>query len=221
MSSLRHCFTAVAFMIPALSLLAADGGLVTAADKAPTIAGNAQAVVPLGVGDEVPSVTVKNAKGSPVELASLVQQKPTVLVFYRGSWCPFCSKHTKSLVEIAPELEARGVQLVLVSPDRPEHVAKYVEKLEIPFTVLSDGSAEAIQAFGLAFEVSADTLERYKGFGIDLEAASGHDHHALPVPAVYLISTDGTVKYRHYDPNYRVRLSNAVLLEAVEEHFTK
>lgn len=221
MRVLRHCFTTLAFTVPALSLLSVDGGLVAAADKAPTIAGTAQAVVPLDVGDDVPSVTVKNAKGMPVDLASLVQKKPTVLVFYRGSWCPFCTNHTKSLIEIAPELEKRGVQLVLMSPDRPEHVAKYVEKLEIPFAVLSDGSAEAIQAFGLAFEVSADTIERYKGFGINLEAASGHDHHALPVPAVYLISPDGTVKYRHYDPNYRVRLSNEVLLEAVEEHFTK
>ena len=75
----------------------------------------------------------------------------------------------------------------------------------------------AARAFGIAFQVDEATLGEYKGYGIDLEEASGESHHLLPVPSVFLIDTDGVVRFVHYDPNYEERLENDALLEAARE----
>jgi hypothetical protein len=45
-----------------------------------------ESVRPLQVGAKVPGGTLKTATGAPFDLAAAVATKPTVLVFYRGSW---------------------------------------------------------------------------------------------------------------------------------------
>lgn len=90
------------------------------------------------------------------------------------------------------------------------------EKHEMTWTVLSDAEAAAAQAFGLAFRVDDETFQRYKGFGIDLEAASGQTHHVLPVPAVYVVDEDGRIAFEYVHPDYRVRIPASVVLAAAE-----
>ena len=72
----------------------------------------------------------------------------------------------------------------------------------------------AAKAFGLAFRVPDETVERYKGFGIDLEQASGEEHHLLPVPAVYVIDEEAKVSFQYVNPDYRVRIPAKLVLEA-------
>ena len=63
--------------------------------------------------------------------------------------------------------------------------------------MLSDGTTEAAQAFGLAFQVDSGTLTKYKAYGIDLDDSSGEAHHILPVPALFILATDGTIRFAH------------------------
>lgn len=72
----------------------------------------------------------------------------------------------------------------------------------------------ASKAFGLAFRVPAETVERYKGFGVDLEQRSGQEHHLLPVPAVFVLDEDGIVQFHYVNPDYRVRIPAKLVLEA-------
>lgn len=71
---------------------------------------------------------------------------------------------------------------------------------------------EAAKSFGIAFRVDAATVEKYKGYGIDLEQASGETHHLLPVPSVFVVGREGTVLFSYVNPDYRVRLDPDVLL---------
>jgi peroxiredoxin len=70
------------------------------------------------------------------------------------------------------------------------------------------------RAFGIAFRVDDPTLEKYSGFGIDLEKSSGRSHHLLPVPAVYIVDTRGVIRFAHWDPDYKKRLDPESLLSA-------
>ena len=58
------------------------------------------------------------------------------------------------------------------------------------------------------------TLDRYKVYGIDLEDASGQKHHLLPVPSVFLVGTDGVIKFRYVNPDHTVRIDPDALLAA-------
>jgi peroxiredoxin len=91
-----------------------------------------------------------------------------------------------------------------------------IDKHELGFTLLSDAKLEATEGFGLAFRMPDEGVERYKGFGIDLEDASGETHHVLPVPAVYLIGPDGKVLFSYVNPDYKVRLEPSILLAAAQ-----
>jgi peroxiredoxin len=57
-------------------------------------------------------------------------------------------------------------------------------------------------------------VAQYAQYGIDLEEASGHDHHQLPVPSVFLVEAGGVVRWVYSNPDYKVRPDNAGLLEA-------
>lgn len=80
------------------------------------------------------------------------------------------------------------------------------------YTLLSDPRHAASLAFGLAFEASMKTRERYKGYGIPLYAAEDGGPPLLPVPAVFLVDGDGVVRFRYFDPDFKVRLDGKELL---------
>ena len=181
------------------------------------VAASAEKIQALQTGANAPDVSLQNSQGETVKLSSVYSKKPIVLVFFRGGWCPICTKHTQQLIKAYPEIKELGAELIAVSPDSIESSKNNIEKNSIPFPIFSDSQIAATKAFGLAFEVDSKTLEKYKGFGIDLEKASGAKHHALPVPAVYIIDKSGRIAYAHSDPDYRNRLDAKVIIEELKK----
>ncbi len=176
------------------------------------VAESAEDVHPLLVGMRGPDVTLTTVDGKPLRLYDLLERKPSVLVFYRGGWCPYCNLQLEQLRTIEQEVLNLGYQIVAVSADRPENAEKSIEKHDLKYTLLSDSSKAAAKAFGIAFRVDDKTLEAYKRFGINLAEASGVDDHVLPVPAVFIVGTDGVILFEYVNPNYKVRLNAQVLL---------
>lgn len=181
------------------------------------IAAEPTATKPLVKGQKAPEVTLKGLDGKDVSLASLHQEKPLVIVFFRGGWCPICTKHTQQLIKVYPELKEKGFEMIGISPDSVESTKANVDKGSIPFPLYSDSKLNATTGFGLAFKVDDATLNKYKGFGIDLEKASGQTHHALPIPAIYVVDRDGVITFAHSNPDYRQRLDAKDLLKEISK----
>lgn len=171
---------------------------------------------PLKVGDAVPDVMLRTEEDKEVSLRKLVSEKPTVLVFYRGGWCPFCNRHLQSLAGIEDGLNKAGAQLLAISPDQPRKLKETPDREKLHYRLLSDSSAVAAKAFGIAFKVDDATIEKYKTYKIDLDDASGHDHHILPHPAVFVVNTNGVIRFAHIDPDYKNRLQATKVLEATK-----
>jgi len=171
----------------------------------------------LSVGETIPDLVLRTATGQPFDLIEAVSNQPAVLVFYRGGWCPFCTLHLAKLQTIEPQLLTMGYQILAISPDLPEKLAEADGKHDYSYTLLSDSAMNAAKAFGLEFEVDVVTRGKYKDFGIDLEAASGETHHLLPVPAVFVVGTDGIVRFSHSNPDYKVRLEPEEILRAAQQ----
>jgi len=188
------------------------------AEDSAVIAPSAESATPLGVGQSIPDVTLKNSKGEPVSLRALAGQKKTALIFYRGGWCPFCNKHLKEVAELKGEIVQNGYQIVAINPDRPAEIAVAEGKNNFPFLVLSDSDMEAAVAFGLAFKLDDETVKKYTDFKIKLEDSAGQPRYSLPVPAFYLIGTDGKITFEFHDPDYKVRISKDALLQAIKSN---
>lgn len=169
----------------------------------------------LKVGDAIPDVMLRTEDNKEVKLRALVLEKPTVLIFYRGGWCPFCTRHLKDLAGIEKDLVAADAQLLAISPDQPSKLKATPGRDQLAYRLLSDSAAEAAKAFGIAFKVDDKTIEKYKGYGINLDTASGKDHHLLPHPAVYVVDRRGKINFAHFNPDYKVRLESKQILEAV------
>lgn len=192
-------------------MVAALAAAILVAVASPALADGLE---PLAVGERVPDVSVRDVDGEAVSLRAAAARKPTVLIFYRGGWCPFCTRHLAGVQGVVPELEALGYQILAISPDRPEKIAEMTEgeELELRYTLLSDSKMDAARAFGLAFRVDAKTIEKYKGYGIDLVDASGEKHLTLPHPAVFIIDAEGTIRFAHAEADYKVRLAPAKIV---------
>ena len=205
-------------MIRRLSLFVAAGwcvAVLAGCQPAETIAPTAAETEPIAVGKPAPDATLRRVDGSSFSLAEELTGKRTVLVFYRGGWCPFCTRHLAGLQEAQPELAKLGYRILAVSPDRPAKLAESIGKTKLTYDLAADGDLDAARAFGLAFHIPDETVTLYKDrYKIDLEDASGRTHHALPVPGVFLVDPTSQIVYAHTNPDYKTRLSTEALLKA-------
>lgn len=171
---------------------------------------------PIKKGDVIPDVAVRNEDNQEVKLRQLVAAKPTVLIFYRGGWCPYCTRHLKDLVTIESELQQAGAQIFAISMDQPAKLKETPDRDKLGYKLLSDSDAVAAQAFGIAFKVEDALVKKYKeSYKIDLEAASGREHHLLPHPAVFVVDQKGKVQFSYVNPDYKIRLEPEQILAAV------
>ncbi|MGB0768622.1 MAG: redoxin domain-containing protein, partial [Phycisphaeraceae bacterium] len=85
------------------------------------------------------------------------------------------------------------------------------QKNELKFPVLSDVGNTVSDAFGITTQVTPEILEIWEG-RIDLEQHNGDDSAKLPLPATYLIDQDGTIRFAHAHPDYRVRADPAEVI---------
>lgn len=183
-----------------------------------TLTAKEEKTEPLGVGDKLPEVTIQNADGDPFKLQDTIKSNPAVIIFYRGGWCPFCTKHLMALGKIHQDLNKAGLKLFAISPDQPQKVAETPDRDELKYTLLSDPDMTAAKAFGIAFTVDPDTITRYRTkHDIDLEEASGRSHHMLPHPSVFIVDRRGIIQFAHSDPNYKTRLDGDKILEAARK----
>lgn len=159
----------------------------------------------LGTGELAPKFSLPNPMGTLVGSDELLRNGPLVVSFYRGGWCPYCSIELRTLQGRLDELKAHRANLVAISPQSPDNSLSTEEKLGLSFPVLSDVGNAVARQFGLVFQIPEALREVYTGFGIDLPAANGDDTFELPIPATFVISQDGVVRWRHVDPDYTKR----------------
>lgn len=188
---------------------------VLAVDRA-QIREKAEDVTPILNGATVPKATVKTADGSPVSLQAMLMQKPSVIVFYRGGWCPYCSRQLAELKDIEQDLVAEGYQIIAISPESVEKLQSQKLETEFAATLISDDKLEAIKAFGIGFYVPNDTRKLYKDrMNVELTADT-EDRAVLPAPAIFITNTEGQVVFSYVNPNFRVRPSAALVLSAAK-----
>src|ERR1700756_5914171 len=169
--------------------------LLAHADSANQIAPSAEDVEPIAVGTGAPDAHLRDLDGKEVTLHAIIAEKSTVLIFYRGSWCPYCNAHLSDLITVEEELRSLGYQIIAISPDRPEELNRMTTEDHLNYRLFSDPQAEAMKNFGVAYRVDDATIANYKKFNVDLERSSGQTHHILPVPAVFIINRTGEIVF--------------------------
>jgi len=201
-----------------LVLFIGFSAVIMAADKREDIHASAEDVQPLMVGMKAPDFTVMDVENGTVRFISGEQDKPVVLTFFRGGWCPYCNMHLSEMRLAEEQLKEMGFDIWFISIDKPELLLESLDDPDIGYTVYSDSALNATRTFGLAFRVDDELNERYLSYDIDLEKASGENHHVLPAPATFIIGRDGIINFAYINPDYKVRLHPNVLLAAAQAY---
>lgn len=170
----------------------------------------------LKVGEAIPMVTLPNALGESITVQDLLKEGPVVVAFYRGGWCPYCNMELRSLQQALPAIEAQGAKLVAIAPETPDNSLSTKEKHELTFEVLSDVGNQAARDFGLVFALPEYLRPVYKSLGIDLAAYNGDEKFELPVPATYVVDTDGKIVHAFINLDYTQRADPENIIVALK-----
>ena len=171
----------------------------------------------LFINSKAPDFKATDQYGNEIRLKEILKDSLVVLVFYRGQWCPYCNKQLKKLEDSLSFIKEKGARLIAVTPEKPENISKTIEKTKAGYPILYDKNMKIMNAYHVTFEVDERTVSRYKNADIDLAAANGQkDKVYLPVPAVYIISKEGTILYRFFDADYKKRASVKEILEELK-----
>ena len=162
----------------------------------------------LFINSKAPDFKLKDQSGVEVNSKDLRKKGSVVLIFYRGNWCPYCSKELKNFQDSLQFITEKGASLVAITPEAADGIAKTVEKTGAVFPVLYDANMKVSKGYAVSFDVDEKIVARYKNFGTDLlEVNQQKGKASLPVPAVYIINSDGYVTYRYFDADYKKRPS--------------
>lgn len=177
--------------------------LVNAQNELPRTATD---ISPLLIGERIAEITLKSVDNQDVNLAALFSEKRTVLVFYRGGWCPYCNLHLSALSEAEKTLLDLGYQIVAISPDSPENLKKTLEKDKVNYVLLSDSKGDLAQTMGIAFQAP----ENYKT--TLSKGSDGVNSTFLPVPSVFIVNLKGEIEFEYITPDYKHRITNDLLI---------
>ena len=171
-------------------------------------------IAPLLIGEKIPTFTLKSVENKDVNVTELISKKRTVLVFYRGGWCPYCNAHLAALADAEKELLDLGYQIIAISPDAPKSLKGTDDKEKLNYLLLSDSAGELSKAVGIAFQAP----ENYKA--ILNKDSEGVNSSFLPVPAVFILNVNAEIEFEYITPNFKNRISNDLLI-AVAKSLSK
>jgi peroxiredoxin len=177
---------------------------------------SAQTTHPLMSGKAPTGLNLTTIDGRPFSLDAAIHAHPTILIFYRGGWCPFCNLHLGALQTITPDLNRLGYKIIAISPDPGPQLKETIAKHSLTYTLMTDRSMSVSKVFGLAYQVDAETLAQMKQYGIDLESRTGLHPPLLPVPAAYVLDTAGNIHFAYANPDFRTRVDPDKLLAAAK-----
>jgi peroxiredoxin len=121
----------------------------------------------LNPGDPFPRLAISAADGQPVLIPDAFAGDFAVVLFYRGSWCPYCNAQLRAFERASQALADAGIRVVAVSVDDKETTAGLVAKHKLTFPVGYGADAPAIAAATGAFVNPDPEYLQSTGFVLD------------------------------------------------------
>ncbi|WP_025715575.1 peroxiredoxin-like family protein [Paenibacillus sp. 1-18] len=169
----------------------------------------------LSLGTKAPDFSLPDYTGRAITLSEETTKGAVVLIFYRGHWCPFCNLELQAYQRYINDITSLNAQLIAVSPQTPEHSMSMQQKNELSFHVLSDLHNQIAEKYNLKFKLPEYAHEIYRSLGISLDTFNGDSAWELPVPATYVIDSEGIIRAGNAYADYKKRVEPADVLQVL------
>lgn len=147
----------------------------------------------LEVGKRLPDFSLKDAAGNVVSSKEIGSQA-SLIMFYRGNWCPLCMAQIKEVAAQYRELESRGINIYMVSPQSEGHTKGLADRFDVNMNFLIDEDSKAADSLQIKAE---------NGLPMGLQAL-GYDSDTV-MPTVIMTNKEGVIIFADLTDNYRVR----------------
>lgn len=151
------------------------------------------------------------------DLAKLLQSGPVVVTFFRGSWCPYCLGELTDVQKHLEDINSAGATVLAISPEKPSKTADLIEQKKLGFLFGTDHQNELATKLALSFKLDAKTIQKYKQYGIDLPKSNDSKVWQLPIPATYIIDTDGSIAWAFVDEDYSKRPDYETVVQQLQK----
>jgi peroxiredoxin len=208
------CFLVVSMLVFATgpSVIAGSFACPRYRDNPPadsTVPAKPTDISPLLTGESIPMLILPDVNGKAFHLNEKIKERPAILIFYRGGWCPFCNKQLAGIQGIEADLRKLGYQIIAISTDSPHNLAKTLNKQQLAYTLLSDSDLAAAKQFGIAYKGPKNYEQ------VLIEGSEGRNvDKLLPVPSVFILDTKGVIQFEYINPDFTQRISPALLQAA-------
>lgn len=165
----------------------------------------------LRAGARAPLFTLTDVNGHKVVLEHLLHAGPVVLHFFRGPWCSFGEKGLAELATIYEKVAELGASAVAITPP----CKAPAQSVLVPMRKLLDVDMKVARAYGLAFDLPAALRPKYEALGYVPPPTGRARTWLVPLPATYLLDSDGIVALAFIDVDYRRHVDPGSLLTAL------
>jgi peroxiredoxin len=153
------------------------------------------------VGARLPNIEAQDQNGAAQSVGALAGENGLVLLIARAAdRCPFCQRQMIGLEGIRGEIEARGWRLAAITTDTVLELARFTQRRDIGYPILSDEQAEIVRQLDL----------------LDPTQPPGRRHNGLPVPTLLFVSPQGHVLAKLGDADFRVRPTPETVLQTLD-----
>ena len=123
-------------------------------------------------------------------LESVMGEKGAAIFFVRSAdWCPFCQGQLVDANRHLAQFRKLGINVVSVSVDDVEEIAKFAAAQKIEYPMLADPSGDINLSLGIR----------------DEQYPVGSAQFGVPRPTLYVVDRAGTIRLRYMEPTYRTR----------------
>jgi peroxiredoxin len=155
-------------------------------------------------GEVMPPFLLPDDAGRLVGLPSLLARGPVAAMFFRGHWCPYCRLNVRAVVGALDRIGQAGGQVVAIMPETQAFAGKFKTESGAPFPVLTDLDNGYALSLNLAIWLGPEIRQLLSY--MDMASFHGNDGWMLPIPATFVVGSDGRVKARFIDPDFRKRM---------------
>ncbi len=155
-------------------------------------------------GRPLPDFHAADEQGKPVK-SSALHGSPTVILFVRGNWCPFCNSQVKSLTNYYKDIIDLGAKLILLTPKPLETTRRVASFFEVDFDFWLDDSLAATEDLGLLYK---------SGVPGDYEKEYGRD---TVWPTALVVDAAGIIRYTELSKHISDRPDPELLLRELKK----
>ena len=167
-------------------------------------------------GDALPDAELLDAHGVPTTTRTGPGGQAGGNRAVRGSWCPYCNLTLSAYQQdLVPLLDHRGIELVAISPQKPDGSLSVQETNELSFTVLSDPGNQVASALGVLTAPTKNASDAQRTLGIALTELNSDGTSGLPMPTVAVVDAAGKITWIDVHPDYTTRTEVAAIISAL------